>query len=597
MVEFDLREETMQNSATAANGSAKAAIRKQSPTPHRWPSTAELEEVMENALTAPMIAGQDMFLLSNAWYQRWLKWMELRKRASPGQQPLHSMMDASMDGSGIGSIDNGILLERADDGEWTLKSGLCERTDYFLVDESSWKQLCALYGLAADHHEIRRRVISDGGLNPQPRVEVYPKVFSVFRYGDPDTVKSASISGDQTVQDLLDEIRHLLTINDDEVRIWGGPSKDALSQFRLYESLTETISLSGLNSDTFVMIEVKDAETGEWPSSKSNNSNGNALDDLDEVLPIVDWVKGSPVSSVMKKEPLRLAPLPSALKKDDGFKYSLNSSSSNSYSRPVVKPRSPGLVGLYNLGNTCFMNSALQCLSNTVPLLDYFLSLSNSAQRYSIIPFVDGRAQSEINRDNPLGMGGKMAVAFGSLLRQMWHGSESVVTPRDLKITVSHFAPQFSGYQQHDSQELTGFLLDALHEDLNRIIKKPYVEFPDNDGSIPEADFAEKLWNIHKARNDSVIVDHFQGQLKSTLVCPECSKVSVTFDPFMYMSLPLPVTRKCVLKFAFVPYKEDQPISQHQLQLDEFATIGRAKQAIAERLHCDAKKVRYFYCL
>ena len=44
---------------------------------------------------------------------------------------------------------------------------------------------------------------------------------------------------------------------------------------------------------------------------------------------------------------------------------------------------------------------------------------------------------------------------------------------------VGRFAPQFSGYQQQDSQELMAFLLDGLHEDLNRIRKKPYVELKD----------------------------------------------------------------------------------------------------------------------
>jgi len=43
------------------------------------------------------------------------------------------------------------------------------------------------------------------------------------------------------------------------------------------------------------------------------------------------------------------------------------------------------------------------------------------------------------------------------------------------------------------------------------------------------------------ARNNSIIVDYFQGQLKSTLVCPDCGKISITFDPFMYLSLPLPM--------------------------------------------------------
>ena len=68
------------------------------------------------------------------------------------------------------------------------------------------------------------------------------------------------------------------------------------------------------------------------------------------------------------------------------------------------------------------------------------------------------------------------------------------------------------------------FLLDGLHEDLNRIIKKPYTEMPDSNGRADDV-VANDFWQIHKARNDSIIVDLFQGQYKSTLVCPECSKV------------------------------------------------------------------------
>lgn len=50
-----------------------------------------------------------------------------------------------------------------------------------------------------------------------------------------------------------------------------------------------------------------------------------------------------------------------------------------------------------------------------------------------------------------------------------------------------------------------------------------------------------EAWKNHRLRNDSVIVDIFHGLFKSTLVCPECSKVSVTFDPFCYLTLPLPM--------------------------------------------------------
>lgn len=112
------------------------------------------------------------------------------------------------------------------------------------------------------------------------------------------------------------------------------------------------------------------------------------------------------------------------------------------------------------------------------------------------------------------------------------------MSPRPFKTKLSRFAPQFSGYNQHDSQELLAFLLDGLHEDLNRVKHRPYLKSKDAEGRSDE-EVADEYWANHIARNDSIIVDVCQGQYKSTLVCPICGKVSVTFDPFMYLSLPL----------------------------------------------------------
>ena len=64
---------------------------------------------------------------------------------------------------------------------------------------------------------------------------------------------------------------------------------------------------------------------------------------------------------------------------------------------------------------------------------------------------------------------------------------------------------------------------------------------------------AKESWDNYLKRNDSIIVDIFHGLLKSTLVCPECSKVSVTFDPFCYLSLPLPVKKERQIEVFLVP--------------------------------------------
>jgi hypothetical protein len=147
---------------------------------------------------------------------------------------------------------------------------------------------------------------------------------------------------------------------------------------------------------------------------------------------------------------------PSTYSSYSGYGYSL-----------TRRPPEPGAVGLSNLGNTCFMNSMLQCLSNTEVLTTYFLT---------------GQYEAEVNEANPLGTKGFLARAYARLLKDMWTGEQASVAPGDVKKVIGGFAPQFAGYQQHDSQELMSFLLDGLHEDLNRVKTKPYVEQKDYDG-------------------------------------------------------------------------------------------------------------------
>lgn len=228
--------------------------------------------------------------------------------------------------------------------------------------------------------------------------------------------------------------------------------------------------------------------------------------------------------------------------------------------------KNAGLTGLYNLGNTCFMNSALQCMSNTKELKDYFVS---------------GVYKNEVNTENPLGMGGAMAKVFGELLGKLWQSGGGAVHPREFKTVLSRYSSQFAGYAQQDTQELLAFLLDGLHEDLNRIVKKPYIEAPDwEGGGLKEMiAFAHKQWEIYKMRNDSVIVDLFQGQYRSTLVCPTCKKVSIKFDPFMYLTLPIPNRKSFVRKIVFIGLNRS-PI-EAEMRLTSETSIGQLKKKLA----------------
>ena len=146
--------------------------------------------------------------------------------------------------------------------------------------------------------------------------------------------------------------------------------------------------------------------------------------------------------------------------------------------------------------------------------------------------FLEGRYRDEINRSNPLAVTkGRLAEEYANLIKEMWSGASSSVAPRGVKHQIGLFAHQFTGYAQQDSQELVISLLDGLHEDLNRVKVKPYIEAKDSSGR-PDECVAQEAWSDYKKRNDSVIVDLFVGQYRSTLICPQCTKV----DFFSYKS-------------------------------------------------------------
>ncbi len=96
-----------------------------------------------------------------------------------------------------------------------------------------------------------------------------------------------------------------------------------------------------------------------------------------------------------------------------------------------------GVVGLRNLGNTCYMNSGLQCLSNTKYITDYFMS---------------NKFQKDINYKNNLGTKGNLACSYAELIREMWTGNKESLSPHQLKSMIGKFATQFTGYGQQDSQ-------------------------------------------------------------------------------------------------------------------------------------------------
>uniref|UniRef100_A0A8C3KYD7 Ubiquitin carboxyl-terminal hydrolase n=1 Tax=Calidris pygmaea TaxID=425635 RepID=A0A8C3KYD7_9CHAR len=439
---------------------------------------ARPETTVQRAELGPLLAtalrpGESWYLVDSRWFKQWKKYVGFDS---------WDMFGAGDPSVFPGPIDNSGLF--GDPETQSLKEHLIDELDYVLVPTEAWNKLVAWYGCIDGQQPIVRKVVEYGLFVKHYKVEVYLLELKLCESSDPDNAISCHFSKADTVATIEKEMRKLFNIPaEKETRLWNRYTTNTYEQL---SKLDSTVQDAGLYQGQVVLIEVKN-EDGTWPGQHF-------------------------------------------LAKGSGFVC-------NSYNcRDNASLSQPGLCGLSNLGNTCFMNSALQCLSNTPPLTDYFL---------------EDKYEAEINQNNPLGMRGEIAEAYAELIKQIWSGRQSHVAPRMFKTQVGRFAPQFSGYQQQDSQELLAFLLDGLHEDLNRVKKKPYLELKDANGR-PDSEVAKEAWENHRLRNDSIIVDIFHGLFKSTLVCPKCSKVSVTFDPFCYLTLPLPLRRDRLMEVTLV---------------------------------------------
>lgn len=467
------------------------------------------------------------------------------EKTTPGHSPVPSrktyMSSASqrppaIDNSSlvVPNMSKTIILT-SEGGKLRTNAILTRGRDFELVPEAIWRALSQWYGGSP---ALPRQIIQP--LNSDvPELELYPITLKLYRhqavanswsgvvacnnstfYQSPTVPKRylaylASFSRMTVLKQVFDFLCTRLRLRQEDTRLWLYKDDNNLI---LIEEENMTLEDFGIEDNDQILIEVRNKDQT-WP---------------EEICRLV------------------------------------NSKTDQKNKRPTER----GATGLNNLGNTCFMNAALQCVSNTQPLTLYF---------------INNKHLFEFNRTNPLSMKGHMAKRYGDLVRDLWSGTSKTIAPVKLRWTIGKYAPRFNGFQQHDSQELLAFLLDGLHEDLNRVQEKPYVELKDSDGRADE-EVAKEAWENHVVRNRSIIVDLFHGQLQSTVTCNVCGHISVRFDPFNYLSLPLPMESSVHLEIVLLKLDGSVPW-RYGLRLNHGDKYSSVKQQLSDLCHISPQQL------
>jgi len=179
----------------------------------------------------------------------------------------------------------------------------------------------------------------------------------------------------------------------------------------------------------------------------------------------------------------------------------------------------PILIGLNNIGATCYMNASLQCLSNTKELTEFFLN-----------NYKDKNKKKHI-----------ITYEYYELIKNLWNekNNNKPYSPYSFKDVLSQENELFAGIQANDSKDLINFLIERLHQELNVIKENNNNENFYQVNQLNENEALQFFLKDFTSNFNSIISKLFYGILETKSQCKGCNMIKFNFQLYSFLEFPL----------------------------------------------------------